>query len=198
MIRRSFSSVTASIAITAGLLFLMQFLVATGEEIIVDTRKRHDLKLVRHKIKEEIRTKTVIPQRPRKPEVPPAVELPETATAGSVGVDLPPPLPPHSGGGTTMNAISYGDGPLVNIFKVYPAYPATAAARGLEGSVLVRYDVTTTGAVANVVVLESTSQIFNKAAIAAAYRFKYKPRTVDGIPYETVGLRNLFRFEMEE
>ncbi|MGI9238023.1 MAG: energy transducer TonB, partial [Woeseiaceae bacterium] len=82
--------------------------------------------------------------------------------------------------------------------KVSPTYPSIAIARGLEGSVLVQYDVTTEGQVANVVVLESTHSLFNKAAIAAAYRFKYKPRTVDGVPYETEGLKNLFRFEMED
>ena len=63
---------------------------------------------------------------------------------------------------------------------------------------LVQYDVTTEGQVVNVVVLESSDRIFEKAAITAAYRFKYKPKTVDGIPYESKGLRNLFRFLMEE
>jgi protein TonB len=81
---------------------------------------------------------------------------------------------------------------------VTPQYPVRAAANGLEGTVLVQYDVTTMGTVENVVVIESSNRIFDQAAIDAVYRFRYKPGIVDGVPYGSKGLRDLFRFEMEE
>ncbi len=198
MFARTFSSATGGIVITAGLLFVMQILIATGESIIIEPRVRYEVRLAEVREDEDVVPETMRPKRPDKPSVPPTTKLPgPTATAGP-GVYVPSPPPAPTGGNTQPIGINYGDGPLFNIIKVSPTYPTRAAARGLEGSVLVQYDVTTSGQVVNVVILESSDRIFNKTAIAAAYRFKYKPKTVDGIPYESKGLRNLFRFEMEE
>lgn len=38
----------------------------------------------------------------------------------------------------------------------------------------------------------------HKAAIAAAYRFRYKPRVVDGVAQSTRGLVNRFVFKIED
>ena len=198
MIARALSSAAGGIATTTGLLFVMQLLIAAGEEIIVEQRVRHDLGLSKVRDEEDIVSTPPLPKRPDKPKLPPITKL--TGSTGDPGpgihVPLPPPTP--SGEGTSITGINFGDGPLFNIIKVSPTYPKRAAARGLEGTVLLQYDVTTEGQVINVVVLESSDPIFETAAITAAYRFKYKPKTVDGIPYESKGLRNLFRFEMEE
>ena len=176
----------------------MQLLIAAGEEIIVEQRVRHDLGLSKVRNDEEVVTSPPLPKRPDKPKLPPTTTWTGPTSDPGPGIHVPSPPPTPSGGGTTITGINYGDGPLFNIIKVSPTYPTRAAARGLEGTVLVQYDVTTEGQVVNVVVLESSDRIFEKAAITAAYRFKYKPKTVDGIPYESKGLRNLFRFLMEE
>jgi len=196
MIARAFSSAMGATAITAGLLLVMQVLIATGQEIIGEPRVRHDLTLTKVRDDNDIVKREIPPVRPVKPLVPPRTIAERTPPEAGPGVHIPAPKPP--GSGTTITGINYGDGPLFNIFKVSPTYPSAAIARGLEGAVLVQYDVTTEGQVTNVTVLESTHSVFNRAAIAAAYRFKYKPRTVDGVPYSTRGLKNLFRFEMEE
>ena len=197
MFTRILSSATVGIAVTTGLLFLMQYLVASGEEIITEPAIRHDLRIVRLKEKEEVRKTPTIIDRIAQPKTPPRTDVSDPRGDGDIGFNFPdPPKPPR--GGATLTKLSFGDGPLINIFKVYPQYPVTAVSRALEGTVLVQYDVTSMGTVENVVVVESTNSIFNKAAIAAAYRFKYKPRIVDGVPYGTKGLRNLFRFEIEK
>jgi len=198
MIARALSSATAGIAVTIGLLFVMQLLIATGEEIIVEKRIRHDLGLSKVRRDEEVVKKAVMPKRPDKPKLPPTTTFTRPTDGPGAGIHVPIPAPTAPSGGTTITGISYGDGPLFNIIKVTPTYPTRAAARALEGTVLVQYDVSAEGQVINVEVLSSTDRIFEKAAIAAAYRFKYKPKTVDGIAYESRGVRNLFRFEMEE
>lgn len=198
MIARVFSSATVGIAVTTVLLFVMQLLIATGEEIIVEHRLRHNLGLGKVRSDEEVVKEPGLPKRPDKPKLPPITTLIESTGNSGSGIHVPSPPPTPPGGGTKITGINYGDGPVFSIIKVSPTYPTRAVTRGLEGTVLVQYDVTTEGQVVNVVVLESSDRIFEKAAIAAAYRFKYKPKTVDGIPYETKGLRNLFRFEMEE
>ena len=52
------------------------------------------------------------------------------------------------------------------------------------------------GRVADAFVVESSSRVFEKAALGAAYRFRYKPRVIDGTAVATRGIQNLFRFEM--
>ena len=67
----------------------------------------------------------------------------------------------------------------------------------MEGYVLLEFTVTRAGSVKDVVVLESTSPIFEKAAMVAAYKFKYKPRVVDGEPVEVPGVVNQINFAAE-
>ncbi|NQV87389.1 MAG: energy transducer TonB, partial [Woeseiaceae bacterium] len=73
----------------------------------------------------------------------------------------------------TFNDIS--DGPLVSLVRVSPVYPAKALANQTEGYVIVEFDVTDRGQVTNVVTVDSSNEVFNKAAIKAAERFKFKP-----------------------
>lgn len=87
---------------------------------------------------------------------------------------------------------------LVNILKVAPTYPIAALQKNLEGYATVRFDVTELGTIENVVVIDATHSVFHKAAIAAAYRFRYKPRVVDGVAQSTRGLVNRFVFKIED
>jgi len=40
--------------------------------------------------------------------------------------------------------------------------------------------------------------VFNQAAMDAAKKFKYRPKTVGGEPVAVAGVRNIIRFEMEK
>lgn len=197
MITRILSSAAIGTAVTTGLLFLMQFLIATGEEIIIEPREGSTLEWIALETDEQLIVDPPVWERPPPAPVPP-VDKPH-GPIGEIGIGFVPPgpPPPTPASDQRLNSLNFGDGPLISIIRVKPQYPTIAAARGLEGTVLVQYDVTTIGTVANVVVIESSNSIFNRAAIAATYRFRYKPRIVDGVPYGAKDLRNLFRFEME-
>src|SRR5690606_4447136 len=54
------------------------------------------------------------------------------------------------------------------LFKVAPEYPVTAARRGIEGHVILEFTVTRTGTVSDVIVVESSHALFNRAALEAA------------------------------
>ena len=57
----------------------------------------------------------------------------------------------------------------------------------------------TTGAVRDPVVIDAKPPgIFDRAAIQAALKFKYKPKVVNGEPVEVAGVRNLIKFELED
>lgn len=83
--------------------------------------------------------------------------------------------------------------PLV---KTAPIYPALAATNGIEGYVVVEFTVTRSGSVKNVVVVESSDDLFVEAAVQATYKFKYKPRMIDGEPIEVSGVRNRISFRV--
>ncbi|MEE8243453.1 MAG: TonB family protein, partial [Pseudomonadales bacterium] len=90
------------------------------------------------------------------------------------------------------------DGDLMPIVKVAPVYPSDAQERLIEGYAVVEFVVTETGSVANPVIVESDPPgVFDKAALAAVVKFKYKPRVVDGQPVEVSGVRNNIVFELE-
>jgi periplasmic protein TonB len=94
---------------------------------------------------------------------------------------------------------SSGDGDYVPVLKVAPIYPPRAAKRNQEGYVIVEFTVTRSGDVRDVKVIESKPEyVFDKAAIQAARKFKYKPRKVDGELVEVQGIKNKFLFRLEK
>lgn len=77
--------------------------------------------------------------------------------------------------------------PLVSI---EPVYPPTAWVRGISGWVILRYTVTKKGRVTELKVLRSEPpSLFNGSALAAAKKWRYRPRLVDG---EAVDVRNVW------
>jgi TonB family protein len=65
-----------------------------------------------------------------------------------------------------------------------PIYPLRALARRLEGYVDLRYRVTTAGRTTDVVVVGSSSTLFDRSAIEAVQRFEYEQRIVAGAAVE--------------
>ena len=92
-------------------------------------------------------------------------------------------------------ALAQQDGEYVQIVKVAPKYPASAAAEGLEGHVVVEFTITEEGTVEESTVTESTNAVFDEAAVQAVNKFKYKPRILNGGPVAVPGVheRVLFR-----
>ena len=94
---------------------------------------------------------------------------------------------------TSVNAREY-----LPIVKVAPVYPARAAARGLEGYVVVQYTVAQDGSTKDVTALESTSTLFERSAIESAMKYKYQPRTIEGTPVEVAGVTTRIEFVLED
>ena len=91
------------------------------------------------------------------------------------------------------------DGEYLPMYKVKPQYPRRAQQRGIEGWVVVEFTVTETGTVEDPVVSSSDPPgIFDRAAINAALKFKYKPRVVDGKAIRVSGVKNRIIFELED
>jgi protein TonB len=85
------------------------------------------------------------------------------------------------------------------IQRVAAQYPDDAARNGIEGAVDLSLTISSRGDVHDVTVVHAEpSNIFNRAAIAAVRRWRYEPRTIDGIPVDArVQLRLTFKLDGE-
>lgn len=198
MIARYTSAVVTGSVATAFLFFFMQALIAMQPGAASEPRQHGTLTVVRVKKNEQVRTLEFEPVDKTIKDPPPVAPRPENDRGDAPVISLPIPAPPSPADGRDGTVFRIDDGPLVAIVRVQPVYPAAAAARGLEGWVLVEFDVRADGGVANAHVVESSSRIFEKAALNAVYRFRFKPRVVDGVPQPTARLQNLFRFEFSD
>lgn len=198
MIARYAVSVATGAVVTFGLLFLMQLMIETGRGAITDAPRARVVDFVRVERNEVVETRERKPERLPEPEPRPDLPAPERTTAFEGGLEVS-----MSGPAVQADARAAGlgfgiaDGEYLPIVKVAPVYPARALARKLEGHVMVEFTVTETGTVRDVVVLESTEELFERPAIEAALKFKYKPRVINGEPVEVAGVRNKIAFMME-
>lgn len=188
-------------AIATFLLFMiMQSVIKSDRSALTEGVNGRIVDFVRLEEDQEIEVKERKPKPPPPPdEPPPDMPKPEfEASDVSQGVDI---------GAVDVNVdLNVGgtggfssDGEYLPIVKVAPVYPRRAQTRGIEGYVLLEFTVTKTGAVENPVVVEAKPPgIFDRAAINAALKFKYKPKVVNGEAIDVAGVRNLITFELEE
>ncbi|MCY3819863.1 MAG: energy transducer TonB [Gammaproteobacteria bacterium] len=199
MITRYVVGVAAGLVVTFLLFLLMQALIKSDRSPFSDPGRGQLLDFVRLQEDQELITKKRKPKPPPPPDEPPP-DMPKPdfdstvsqgVEIGSVNVQVDHNL--SGTGGFTA------DGEYLPIVKVAPIYPRRAQTRGIEGYVLLEFIVTTTGAVREPVVIDAKPPgIFDRAAIQAALKFKYKPKVVNGEPVEVAGVRNLIKFELED
>ncbi|GAB5412572.1 MAG: energy transducer TonB [Congregibacter sp.] len=100
---------------------------------------------------------------------------------------------------TTKGPISTGTNMVVPYLKLQPIYPGRALQRGIEGYVDLAFDITASGATGNIRVIDAAPRgVFERAAIKALERWKYKVPIVDGIPRGQVEMMTRLTFEIEE
>jgi protein TonB len=201
MLGRYVISIVTGVVVTLSLLFVMQLLIATGKGALTTPRERAKLDFVRVKRNENVNTQDLTPEKPPKPPETP----PETPPQDMDNID--PDAPTIDIARPTINAntdiggpggMNIAEGDYLPIVRVAPVYPSRAQSRGLEGFVDMSFTVTTTGTVKDAIVLQSTSSLFERAATRAVLKFKYKPRVVDGIPVEVVGVKTRITFKLED
>ncbi len=197
MITRIAAAVSFGTGITFGLLFIMQLLISTGEQAMTETENFRLGDFVRVERTEVVEVKKEKPEKPPEPEQMPEMPTPDMLNNfdNSMAVSV---SAPQIRTGMNIGGVGFGisDGEYLPIVKVAPVYPARALNRGLEGYVIVEFTVTRQGTVRDVGVVESTSTLFERAAMESALKFKYKPRVIDGVAVEVPGVRNKITFEI--
>lgn len=202
-IARYVISFLAAFVIVAGLFWVMQYLIATADRSLDKSDTAHLVDFVRVERDETIERKKPKPDKPPEPEQPPPEPPPPAMdnidpSAEAMGVrDVP--VDTEVDMDSSGFGLSPSDGEYLPIVKVQPVYPRRALSRGIEGYVIVEFTVTKQGTTKDIKVVEANpSGVFDRAAVQAAAKFKYKPRVIDGQPIEVPGVQNKITFEIEE
>ena len=200
MVARYAVGVAFGVVVTFALFFLMQALIKSDKSPFDEGAKGRIVDFVRLQEDESIQTKTRKPKPPPPPDEPPP-DMPKPdfdSNVDSQGVDMS-----AVNVNVDLNVGGVGgfssDGEYLPIVKVAPVYPRRAQTRGIEGYVLLEFVVTKTGAVRDPVVIEAKPPgIFDRAALSAALKFKYKPKVVNGEAIDVAGVRNRITFELQD
>ena len=199
MIARYVIAIGLGSSITFGLLFLMQYMIATGKAVVGDDDAVRFVDFVRVEREQSVETKKDKPEKPPEPEQQPDVPSPDSLDSfdSTLGVSVSSPTMSVN---ADVGGLGFGvsDGEYLPIVKVAPVYPARAASRGLEGYVIVQYTVTRQGTTKDIAVVESTSSLFDRAAVESAAKYKYKPRVINGEAVEVPGVQTKITFQLEK
>lgn len=202
LIRYVISSL-AAFAVVFALFWSMQLLIAMADRSLNEDEAGTLLEFVRVPKAEDLNVKKPKPKKPPQPDEPPPTPpppamddvTPDTQAIAVTAVTINTSI--------NMSASGFGlapsDGEYLPIVKVQPIYPRRALSRGIEGYVIVQFTVTKQGTTRDHLIVEAKpSGMFDRAAIQAATKFKYKPRVVDGEPIEVPGVKNIIRFQIED
>lgn len=205
----SFSSILSSRMLSSALLaivttivlFLTMKVLVTGRDYEIEQEAASiGIDFVRVERDEDVNTKDRAMKRPsqQKPdEPPPPPKLEPTqrpnADKASMNLDL------GQFGLTGMNLNAPVDGDALAIVRVLPRYPSRALNRGIEGWVLLEFAINELGQAVELVVVEADPKgVFDRSAMTAIKKWKYRPMMEDGKPAIRPGVRQLISFNIGE
>ncbi|WP_100641727.1 energy transducer TonB [Alteromonas facilis] len=190
------------VVVAGALTLFMHALIQASHKELDDSAKANFLDFVRVKRDETSTQNRRKPTRPEEQQAPPAPPTPQSnQQAVSEGVLEVAAPSVESAIDVDIGAIGVGqgDGEYLPIVKVAPVYPIKASMEGIEGTCLVEYTVTETGATKDVQTVQGQCpKLFVRASLDAAKKFKYKPRIIDGETIEVPHVQNLFRFTLHD
>ena len=144
-------------------------------------------------IPNEVMTKNRrIPKKPPPPKDPPPPPRMQVAKMDQTVQNLPvmdlPNLdvPMSTGEGLYIGNFASIDkteeGDIIPIVVIRPMYPREAAINGQEGWVKIEFTITAIGTVKNPRVIDAKPpRVFNREALRAILKWKFKPRVIDGV-----------------
>lgn len=194
---RQVKALLLALLITVGLVFTMHMLIRMAQPELDKSEAFVLPKFVHVPEPDELNVISAPPKPPKVQDQPdtPEPEVEPEPVVSNIDVKMSAGLSINK---SNKLGLAPGDGEYLPIVKIAPVYPSRAAERCLEGYVIVGFTVTTTGSVKDPYIVESSSSIFNGSAKRAAVKFKYKPRTVDGVPVEVPNVKNKITYEMED
>lgn len=206
MILRYPFALGAAFAVTSGIFFGMQLLIADSDGELKERVKSPPIEMVRVKRDTPpMEKKRELPQKPKTTDEPPppSMEMSDPGAPGaSVAVPIAAPTPQANlnlKAGPNLGAAAVADSAATPLVRVNPTVPRKAKMEGVGGSVLVRFDIGPTGRTQNIVIIEEqpVGYGFGNAVMRAVSRWKYRPKVIDGQGVIQKGLQVRFPFKIE-
>ena len=187
------SALTASLILTVGIFYIMQWLIDVGDVELDNT----SIKIADVTMPERELELLMDMERPQEDEPPPETMPPEFDMTPPAEVDSSAARP--NLGFKGKKAGVFADGSYVPIFQVPPVYPRRALERGIEGCVMLKFTVTKVGSTRDPMVEWAVPPgIFDRAAMRSALKYKYKPQIRDGEAIEVANVRTVVIFKIED
>ncbi|MBT8445644.1 MAG: TonB family protein [Gammaproteobacteria bacterium] len=203
MALRSLVMVTGALVVTLGLYVMMDRMISTDRVRLVNTMDASPIEFVRSAQDDQTRTKDRRRKPPPKPQeirkvrseldtlVSTAQTLPMDMAAFDVksllgeggGVALGQQLVEEENGNGAGEVALLMASELTPLAMLPPQYPRNALSRGIEGWVDIVFGVDQQGLVRDVTVRNAEPKgVFDRAAIAGAERWRFRPVMEDGKP----------------
>jgi len=143
------------------------------------------------------------PPPPKKPPPPPKMEISAQQNIEAMPILDMPNLDLPLVGGSGMFIGNFGtidktsEGDIIPLVIIRPMYPRDAAMKGIEGWVELSFTITAIGTVKDARVIDSDPpRIFNREALRAIMKWKFKPRVVDGVAVDRLATQ-IIGFDLE-
>ena len=185
-----------ALGVTFGLFLFMHKLISSGSGERAELNAIAGIHFGPVEIPDEIitrsRRKPQKPPPPRDPPPPPKMQISkmDRPVRNMPRMNIPNLDMPLVGGdgmfiGNFQQVDRSAEGDIIPVVVIRPMYPREAAISGTQGWVKIEFIITEVGTVKDPRVIEAQPpRVFNREAIRAILKWKFKPRVVDGIAVE--------------
>ena len=200
---RVFMAGLVAAGVTFGLFLFMFKLISLGGDQRTELEAISGIHFGPVEIPDEIveksRRKPPKPPPPKEPPPPPRMQVSKVdqTVQQMPDMDIPELDVPLSGGagmfiGNFEQVDKTAEGDIIPIVRINPIYPRDAAMNGIEGWVKLEFTITETGTVKSPRVIDSKPpRVFNREAMRAILKWKFKPRVVDGVAVERLATQTI-------
>lgn len=200
---RSLLSLVLGALVTFALFVFMAFLISGGPTRQEEASETPviDITMDREDAKEQRKVRRV-PPPPPPPEQPPQPDTPPPESSSEVDSAMNFSMGAVNTGGVGTDFSSKGfmmqDGDATPIVRIEPRYPVKAARDGKEGWVQLSFTINELGGVEDVKVIKAEpKRLFDREAIRALRKWKYKPKMEGGKALRQPGMTVQLDFKLD-
>ncbi|MDK1287166.1 energy transducer TonB [Pseudoalteromonas umbrosa] len=192
-------SFIGALCVTFSLFAFMQQLVSQEKVFVPEPVPTLDVFISQDLEDTPVKVRQVLPPPPKPaPKAPPKPNTPPAETTG-VAVEINISSGVESSPIQMQNTLQMSDSGAAPIVRIEPTYPAAAARDGVEGWVKIAFSISPNGQVIDAQVIDAKpKRVFNRAALKALKRWKYRPKVINGKPVVQPGQSVMLEFNLNK